>query len=196
MVNEIGIDIETIPGQGLRVEEAEIAKKLCTGTKAIKDMALSPWSGQIVCIGVSIDNKIATLANMPEKDILEAFWILMREKAKGARFVTFRGKKFDIPFITRRSDKLNVKKTYNISTRLYYNDQHFDVMEELTDHFTEKWLSLKEYCILHDIPTTDTVDGSLVYALWSQGNIKAIEEHCAEDVRSTMALYRRITAIS
>jgi predicted PolB exonuclease-like 3'-5' exonuclease len=189
----ICIDIETIPIQRLRTEEVEIVKKLCTGKKKIKDTALSPWSGCIVCIGVGIDDNVATIANMAEKDILDAFWILMREKASNARFVTFNGKRFDIPFINRRSTMLHTRKTVDIPTRLYYNDRHFDVMEELTVHFTEQWLSLKEYCILHDIPVTDTVDGSLVYALWSQGNIRAIEEHCAEDIRSTMALYRRIT---
>lgn len=191
-MNEICIDIETIPAQGQTQEQRAVATSVCTGKRAVKDSALSPYSGQIICLGVGIGDHVATLAGMPEKDILEAFWTLMGKQAVNPRYVTFNGKKFDIPFILARSGILGIKPTVVIPRRRYYNDKHFDVLEELTNYYEHKWLSLKEYCWAHGIAHTDTIDGSMIYSLWAAGDTKSIEHHCAEDLKSTMALYNQI----
>ncbi len=191
----ICIDIETINAQGLSKEQQMVADRMCSGKRAIKSPSLSAWSGQIICIGVGIDDKIATLANMPEKEMLEAFWTLIMDKITHHVIVTFNGKDFDIPFIQKRSGMLKVhygQKMPSITCNKYYNDRHFDVMQVLTNYGKEQWLSLQDYCIMFGIPIEDSMNGCDVGPLWAAGRIREIEQHCASDVRATLELYHRI----
>lgn len=199
MVNEIVIDIETIPCQGLSTELTEIANQKCakkrTGNNDFtKFCSLDPHFGQICCIGIGIDDKIATLAYMPEIDILSAFWELMFDKANNAKFVTFNGKSFDVPFIIKRSAVHGLLPTAKISTRKYDTSFHFDCMEVLADFSNDysKVVSLKTACKIYGIPHNDETSGSDVYSLFMQGKIKEIEQHCAADIKATQQLYQKL----
>ncbi len=191
----ICIDIETINAQGLSKEQQMIADRICSGKKSPKDPSLNAWSGQIICIGIGIDDNIATLAGMPEKDLLEAFWTLVRDKIAQHVIVTFNGKDFDIPFIQKRSGIRKVfqgQKMPSITCNRYYNDRHFDVMQVLSNFGKETWMSLQDYCIMYGIPVDDPITGCDIGPLWMAGRIKEIEQHCASDVRLTLELYKRI----
>jgi predicted PolB exonuclease-like 3'-5' exonuclease len=197
-MNEVVIDIETIPSR-LNQQVAEIMNQRLAKKKD-KDQAKFCslyWAfGNIVCIGIGIDGKVQTLTG-DEKDILMAFWTLMGRKTDefsptACRYITFNGKDFDIPFIKNRSALTGIKPSVKIPTRRYYNDHHFDVMEELTNYFQGLELSLKEYCTIFDIRNSDDTDGGDIYALWLKGDKAAIEKHCASDVRSTFELYQKI----
>ncbi len=198
-MNEIVIDIETVPGK-LGPEIMEIANQRCARKRGDnKDIyrycSLNPEFGQICCLGIGTGEKIATLAGMPEKDILEGFWTLMREKASDKRdtkFVTFNGKGFDIPFIIKRSAFLGIPPTVKISTRRYDTQFHFDCLEVLSNYFQGEIFSLKHYCQMFGIENHDDADGGDIYSLWLKGDKAAIEKHCAADVLATLALYQKI----
>ena len=197
-MRDIVIDIETIPGKfGQDVMEIANKKLAKKKDKDLNKMCSVEWPfGHIICIGVGIDGKIGTLIG-DEKDVLDAFWVLVGRKTDDfspaeTRYVTFNGKDFDIPFIINRSAINGIVPTVRIPTRRYYNDRHFDVLEELSNHFTSNELKLKEYCKIFGIENADETDGSEVHALWLKGDKAAIEKHCASDVRATFALYEKI----
>ncbi len=197
-MSEIVIDIETIPGKlskgVMEIANQRLAKKK---DKDMNKLCSVEWPfAHIICIGVGIDGKVGTLIG-EEKEVLEAFWVLIGRKTDDfqphdSRYVTFNGKDFDIPFIINRSAINGIVPTVRIPTRRYYNDRHFDVFEELSNHFQSSEFKLKEYCKIFGIENDDDTDGSEVHALWLKGDKATIEKHCASDVRATFALYEKI----
>jgi DNA polymerase elongation subunit (family B) len=197
-MSEVVIDIETIPGKLSQeitgIMNYRLAKK--KDKDANKFCSLEWAFCHIVCIGVGINGQISTLTGS-EKEMLTAFWLVVGTKREDflpdvSRYVTFNGKDFDIPFIKNRSAVNGIKPTVRIPTRRYYNDHHFDVFEELTNHFQGTEFSLKEYCTIFGIENKDDTSGGDVYALWLKGDIAAIEKHCAADVRATSELYQKV----
>lgn len=192
---EICVDIETVPNMQLPKEILDIAaQKMNSKRSGNKDIlrfqSLTPEFGQIIAIGVMKDDYTVVYTG-PEKEILELFWSSMLE-AKSARIVTFNGKSFDIPYIKKRSAILGIPPSAPLSTRRYYTDSHFDLMECLSNFGTSDYMSLSAYCKIFAIPHDDSVSGGDVFALWKAGNIEAIKAHCAADVKATHGLYLRI----
>jgi predicted PolB exonuclease-like 3'-5' exonuclease len=197
-MSEIVIDIETIPGKFgqdvMEIANQRLAKKK---DKDMNKLCSVEWPfAHIICIGVGIDGRVGTLIG-EEKDVLEAFWVLIGRKTDefqphNSRYVTFNGKDFDIPFIINRSAINGIIPSVRIPTRRYYNDRHFDVLEELSNHFQSTELKLKDYCKIFGVENTDDIDGSEIYSLWLKGDKAAIEKHCASDVRATHGLFERI----
>jgi predicted PolB exonuclease-like 3'-5' exonuclease len=198
-MNEICIDIETIPQQGLSNELTEIAnqkiaKKREGNNDFVKFCSLDPHFGEICCIGIGIGINVATIAAVPEKEILEAFWRIMEQRALYPRFITFNGKNFDFPFIIKRSAINGIMPTVRIVTRKYDTQFHFDCMEVLADFSSsfDKMVSLRNACKIYGIPNDDNSSGGDIYGLFMKGQIKEIEKHCAADVKATMQLYEKL----
>jgi predicted PolB exonuclease-like 3'-5' exonuclease len=215
MVQErVCIDIETIPNQGLQDELLEIArqksekkrtkdkegddgsKEEAGGEKLVRFCSLNPGFGQIVCIGIGTDAgttiDVKMLSGRDEAAILGQFWAHLATKRNG-KIITFNGKRFDVPFIIKRSAILGILPTMRISTRRYETDRHFDVFELLTDFYNcKEKFTLHAYCKMFGLENTDTSSGSEVFQLWKEGRISEIEAHCAEDVRSTLRLHSKI----
>lgn len=201
-MNEIVVDIETIPGK-LGPEATKIANERCARKRGDnKDIyrycSLRPEFGCIVAIGIGgaanlYENGIGVITG-DERKILSQFWGLMNA-LKDFKMVTFNGKSFDVPYIIKRSAFLGIPPSVRISTRRYDTQFHFDCLEVLTNYFQSDKsdrFSLKDYCQMFGIENRDDTDGGDIYPLWLKGDIAAIEKHCASDVQATLALYQKI----
>lgn len=199
-MNEIVIDIETIPNQNisreiLSIAEQKIARKKGANNDIDKFCSLNAEFGHICCIGIGemVGDKFSVITNAETDEgvVLQRFWNYLRE-GKDIKIVSFNGKGFDVPYILKRSAILGVLPSVRISTRRYDITQHFDVMEVLTNYFQGEMFSLGAYCKLYGIDNCDTSHGSDIFPLWKAGNIEAIKAHCAADVKATWELYQKI----
>jgi DNA polymerase elongation subunit (family B) len=130
--------------------------------RKINEMALSPISGKIVCIGLlfisgeegvppkpitfSVDQNITddTVKNEQylesgakcylgtEKRILEEFWKIF-EKYPNIKLISFNGRNFDAPYLMLRSAIHRIRPTRNLMSGTKFSyDRHIDLADELT----------------------------------------------------------------
>lgn len=202
MTNIVCIDIETIPDTTLPTEmgeivERKIARKRGDNKDPYKFGALHPEFGEIVALGIGLQD--ITMVGEPtvgvhtgnEEDILSVLWQALQENRDG-KLVTFEGKRFDIPYILKRSILLNVEPSCKIPMRRFDTQSHFDVGEVLSNYGQGDVFKLGEYCTMYGVPHNHDSAGSDVYESYKDGKIQDIADHCKDDVLSTMGLYKKV----
>lgn len=152
----------------------------------IETTSLDPFEGRIIAIGLLCDEtKIFTAEN--ERKILKDFWEHMRKiKGKDSRLVGYNIENFDWHFLKVRS--------------LYHNVRivHFDRYKEIFDIMTflssrsNGWKKLDEWCKLLSIDGKFELNGSVVPALWQNGDIEKIKEHLKDDLEKTNSLFQKL----
>jgi hypothetical protein len=127
-----------------------------------------------------------------ERDGLEMFW---RDYVAAGEpsLVTFRGLKFDLPVLMRRSLYLRVPHPGINLDR--YRTPHIDLYNRLTFNEAITGHSLKFYLSRFGIANDDLTSGKDIAALVKAGDWNAVRDHCASDVLSTKQLAERIGAI-
>jgi len=146
----IVFDIETAP-----LPEPEIAKFMpvfsapanfkdpekiqqAIDTKKIEwamEAALSPVTGRIDAIGYVLQEPAITQCQMvgdkefgTETEVIKNFWAMVSLHSN-YEFVGFNIKRFDLPFLVRRSWKLGITIPAGIRGQRYWGDQFVDLME-------------------------------------------------------------------
>lgn len=135
------------------------------------------------------------LKQRSEPEMLEDFWA----GAKGYDiFVTFNGRRFDLPFLLHRAAIHGVKGRPAIMDKRYLSQQgkvrHIDLQDQLTFYGAmHRMPSLHMFCRAYGIesPKAGGVVGDDVAALFAAGRFRDIAVYNAADVRATVALYRR-----
>jgi predicted PolB exonuclease-like 3'-5' exonuclease len=154
-------------------------------------LGLDPTTGRIVCIGV-IDSETSferTFSQVDEKKLLESFWKWL-EGARPALFVSFNGRRFDVPYLHIRSAIHGIEPAFAIPLG---SAHHFDVREALEGDDRRRRGSLDYFCAVFGVPSPKAeMDGSLVAQAYAEGRIEDIERYCLADCRATLALYRRL----
>ena len=169
--------------------------------KIIQGAALSPYTGQITCIGLrwtsvgetiihannyskAEDALLFTYAN--EKNLLKAVWdtILKNEED---RLVSWYGKGFDLPYMFIRSliNEVNPGIDYMQFIHPYQHDIHLDI-KSLFDKG-----SLKEVAYVLDCRTENETDGSELPELWWK-DPDAVINKCKSDLIQTEQIYERV----
>lgn len=116
--------------------------------KAHADAALSPFTGQIVVIGLVTHNGPQKVLEGTEREVLEAFWYEYTGQAQAVtKFVFWSGqanpaKGFDIDYIVTRSRILGVPVPPTIRKGRYYSDRIVDLAAEFLLYDREKYCSL------------------------------------------------------
>lgn len=113
-----------------------------------EEMGFSPYTGQIVAIGVldaekskaavyyscgaatadtpaesrEIDEEREKYVVMTEEEMLRKFWDIAE---KYTTFVTYNGRQFDVPYLMLRSFKYGIRPTKNLISNRYMNSQHY-----------------------------------------------------------------------
>lgn len=194
----IVVDIETVPNTKLSDwQKSYINKKIENKRGDNKDpirySSLNSEFGEILCIGLYISNtdKYHILSD-DEPKLLQRFWDCMKDNL-GCKIVTFNGKRFDSVYIHKRSCINNINN-YNLSipNRRYDIIRHFDLLEILTNYYTDEYHSLSVFCKLYGIPVTDEHNGSDIYKLYKEGNLEEIYKHCLSDIKLTNQLYLKV----
>ena len=127
---------------------------------------------------------------MSEKEILEKFW---QEIKNYDQFITFNGRKFDCPFIVLRSGILKVKPTRNIMPYRYSDQDHIDLLDQLTFYDAFRKFPLEFYCRTFKLESakTEGMSGDQVQAYFKKGKYLEIARYCAMDVIATAELFER-----
>ena len=178
-------------------------------------MGFSPLTGQIIALGVyDCDrNKGVTYFQSPErkteefqsddvifkpateKEMLEHFWNGIK---KYNVFVTFNGRRFDVPFILIRSLANKVKPTKDLLSHRYLRSQmasakHIDLLDQLSFYGALRKkgnLHLWSRLLGIDSPKSHGITGEDVTQLFLDGEYEEIAKYNAHDLRATKELYK------
>lgn len=203
-------DIETIPQDSLTDSQEEaVNKKVERATRNIEDkseydgirnkiMAVSPFFGQIICIGVmkvkETGEDVSRVLTGDEKTMLQTWWDILKHH-KGL-FVHYNGLGFDVPYILKRSMYHNIQPSNStfLDTRRFQKHPHFDVFQILADYDMRQSVSLEVACDFLDIksPKTGEVKAENVYQAYKDGRIQEIADYCLEDVKATFEVYKKV----
>ncbi|MGB9696278.1 MAG: ribonuclease H-like domain-containing protein [Ignavibacteria bacterium] len=184
---------------------------------AIENMVFSPFTSQIVAIGmlnktdnvggvlINAEEKIKLESNLPnityycydEKSLLKQFWSSLKEKDY-TLFVTFNGREFDCPFLMLRSLVLGVRPSKNLmlGSDFTFREHHIDLLKEFTFHKhspsgARRKFSLDFYCKQLGIksPKSRGISGASVGELYRDRKYQQIADYCMEDVLATAKLF-------
>jgi hypothetical protein len=136
-----------------------------------------------------IEDGVEYLA-MSEKEILENFW---QEIKSYNQFVTFNGRLFDCPYIMLRSGMLKVRPTRNLMPYRYKDDEHIDLLDQLTFYGAFRRFSLDFYCRTFKLDSAklEGMSGDKVQDYFKKGKFLEIAKYCAMDVVATAELFER-----
>ncbi len=136
---------------------------------------------------------VSFTATTPEEEpaMLQRFW----EKISGfdckPLWVTFNGKKFDVPFLLARSAHHGIEPTRSdlVDTYPYSFEPHAD----LYGAFQPCKYSLHDLCLLLGVepPKTD-FDGSQVAQAVEEGRIEEVAQYCEGDAAATWHCHERV----
>lgn len=198
--NYLCIDIESIPQQNQsewmeEYVENKLKNKRGENKDANKYKSLNPEFGEVFCICLynSVDAHMHIFYEETEEETLQQFWDYLKDNIDEHRFVGFNSKSFDIPFIKKRSS-IKAVNTFNIDipARKYYNNEHYDILEVLSNFGQNDMHSLDFYCKLYGITKDNGTDGSDVYTLYLNKDYEKIIDKCCEDAAATRDLYLRV----
>jgi predicted PolB exonuclease-like 3'-5' exonuclease len=127
-----------------------------------------------------------------ETDMLRKFWTAVGS----TQLVGFNIWHFDLPVLVRRSLYLGVSVPADLRLDSYRPDGRvLDVAYVLSFGRKDHMRSLDFYCQRFGIAHANDVTGADVARLVSEGNWKAVTEHCYADLHSTHLLAERIGLI-
>lgn len=125
-----------------------------------------------------------------EKTLLESFWALIGSFPGNPIFVTFNGKRFDVPFLLARSAHHRVRPTRQDLTDTYpYSHQpHADLLHAWPYAYT-----LDDMCTLLDVASPKNgFNGGDVADAVEAGELARVVAYCSDDVRATWECYRQL----
>lgn len=194
-MKEIVIDIETIPAPAelesavRTVFERRAASRIGSFSDFHRNTALSGNWGQILCIGIAVNNQPVNVINGSEATILSNFW----EAAKDAdRIIGHHIVGFDIPFILKRSVVNNILPTVDFRPLHAPKERIFDTKLEWDQG--DGHTGLDQLAKILRLPSSkQEMDGSMVYDYYLAKKLDAIYEYCRRDVELTRAIYHKLT---
>lgn len=216
------LDIETIPNQSLnednmpkfdptnvKLGNLKDPIKISEKIKSEKDkwtevlnkkMSIDPDLCEVVCFGYTFGtDETDRIINMSTEDsslVENACGIISTAHTSGYILVSYNGIQFDLPVLQRRAMLLGCKgipgSIYQLLTKRYNTNSHFDVMQELAGWQRDKWKSMDYYLKRFGIGSKGDMDGSKVYESWQAGEYDKIAEYCVSDVNNLRSLFLRI----
>jgi len=203
MKEHLVFDIETIPQDSSKLTDKQkdvISDKIDRSDywkeDMKKEMALNPWFGKVVSIGIYYPERDEAyhITGKDEAEILSKFWDDIRPFM--GTFVSFNGLNFDVPFIKTRSMIHDIKPTNErfLETRRFQSYPHFDVAQHISDWDYRYRVSLDLACDQMGIPSPKKgeVEASTVYDAYKAGKLELIGEYCVKDLKATFELYEKV----
>lgn len=165
-----------------------IAEKFSDKENPKAYVATSPFLAQVICIGT---NRIPPTCSPDECQLLFEFNALVD---KTTVFVTFAGRRFDLPLIYHRMLANGIAPHHRISDALnesrYRPEVHFDLQEILSFNGAIKTPSLREVCLAYGLRDPKaSCSGVNVQELFEQGRYYEVAQYCAGDVRAVQEIY-------
>jgi DNA polymerase elongation subunit (family B) len=189
------------------------AEKERLSEEAQEKLGLSPFTGEVISLAMyDVERKQGVVYFVAddsvldyqedgwkykvrtESDMLEDFW----ESAKSYNvFVTFNGRRFDVPFLLHRSLIVGVRPSVELTGQRYLTRQtppyHVDLLDEFSFYGAmHRRPSLQLLCNSYGIPyAKEGMGGEDVTEYFSQKKYRDIAEKNAADVRATTELFEK-----
>lgn len=191
-------DIETSYNPDLVPLALELADVEVREEEVKQEMALDPFWGQIVAVGVMSEDKRGERIKIftgDEPEMLAGFWDIAGEFRL---FVGFNSMEFDVPYLELRSAINGIARPVKISTRRYQWGNHIDLYMLLT-HWRgnrSKYLKFDLRTVGRALGVDHTVgDPSKVPQWFFNGELEKIKEHLGGDLKTTKAIYDQIVGM-
>jgi len=203
------IDIETFPNYDVinmlpeptvalgNIKDVEKikAKIEVAKNKQISQMALSPLTGKIACIGV-YNGSLENVFVGSEKEVLTDFYnIILKDNNE---LITYNGNGFDIPFIFKRGIILGLEWATILAMKEYtnrYSERHIDLMQEFCDYEKYEKLDTLARFILGDKKNDFDVT-KISELIKTKEGLSEIATYCMQDCKITFNLAKRLGFIN
>lgn len=174
----------------VKIEASIAAKK----AKWLEQAALSPLTGEILCIGVLETDGGFSLEARTEPEMLKAFWGLVEENCFGTMkagvLVGWCCWHFDLPFLIKRSMKHGVAIPLGLRSNGRWHQNLVDAMVLWQMGDREATSGLDSVAKFLGIGAK-TGDGADFAQLWKSDKAKA-SDYVENDLRLTAAIYEKV----
>lgn len=188
---------EPMPRKGTK-DEAKIAAQIEAKREAqLASMSLDPYACGIACVAWTTHEDEGAINCMSLDGFNESYLIKMvaKDLFDHRPVLTFNGRTFDIPVLATRARLLGMNWP-DLDLRRFGSTDVVDIYERLTfgDTLSNGVIPRK----LHDmaarfgIDVQDDVRGHQIGALVAAGEWEKVRHHCANNVRLTVELGRRL----
>ncbi len=163
----------------------------------ISRFGLDPTTGRVIVIGLlDVETRAETaFSDDSEKELLTKFWDWLAAN-EYEPYVTFNGKRFDIPFLNVRSAIHGLAPSKVIPADPLTTRPHFDVREVFEGNERRRRGNLDYFTAIFDIPSPKSkMDGAKVNDAYAEGRLDDIVQYCLEDCRATAAIYERLAPL-
>ncbi len=218
MIHYVAWDIETCPRPAEKLSAAHQERRLMEAEQEAsgpgnpseeelsKASSLHPMLGWICCISAVAGTLSAgprepcswvAESQSEEEDLLRAFWEdirAMEGSAGRVRWLTFNGKRFDVPFVSARSAHWGIETGSQrlLSTHKYRDDSHLD----LSNVWHAPWYGLADLCDHLGVESPkDGFDGSDVAPAVKNGNLEKVRRYCEQDAEATFRCAQKIVPV-
>lgn len=151
--------------------------------------------GRVACIAFTADDGdiYSSLPTDSEGDAIQRFYDWIPEFT-GTTFCGHNIAGFDLPFLKHRSIILGIKPPRNLMSAMIAKPWDTCIADTMLmwSQEREKRASMDKICKALGIAGKDGFDGSMVAETWPVDPQKVIE-YCKDDVRRTVAMYKRMT---
>lgn len=218
----IYLDIETIPTQREDVR-AFIAKSVTHPGNIKKAETIAAWNenekpaaveeavsktgldgafGQVVCVGMDLrdDGEPLVISGLSEADVLRAVNEAMKAEFEvsdgfSTTIVGHNVSAFDLRFLVQRYI-VNGIKPHQIIARAaqakpWEAEKVYDTMVQFAG--VGNRISLDKLCLALGLPGKGDITGADVWPMVQDGRLQEVADYCADDVRKTRAVFKRMT---
>lgn len=218
-MNYIAFDIETVPLSQLSEQQVmrlgkDLERHIVTKRIDVDDevavadakrllMSTNWLLGRICCISVQrlrliedqwiVQKPHSFVAEKESEEewMLSEFWTAVEKLNRPTGWVSFNGKRFDVPFLLNRTlaNGLRIPQnnaTTNLRQTKPWQKEHID----LIDLDVNRWFSLADLCDFLGVESPKQgCDGSQVAEFVDSGRIAEVARYCEGDVVATMACF-------
>jgi hypothetical protein len=222
MIKTIILDIETIPTQRDDVR-AFIAKSVTHPGNIKKAETIAAWNenekpaaveeavsktgldgafGQVVCIGVDLfDNgNPTTIYGLDERELLTKLNAAVADaldasEAFSTTIVGHNVSAFDLRFLAQRYIVNGIRPHPVIGraaqAKPWESEKVYDTMVQFAG--VGNRISLDKLCLALGLPGKGDITGADVWPMVQAGKLQEVADYCADDVRKTRAVFKRMT---
>lgn len=216
----IVLDIETIPTQRDDLK-AYIAKTVTHPGNISKAETIAKWNeesrpaavqeaiektsfdgsfGQVVCVGIAIgDAEPVSIASLTERELLQDVNDVLEAVNPSDYLMTsivgHNVSAFDLRFLLQRFI-VNQIKPHGLIVRAaqakpWESEKVYDTMIQFAG--TGNRISLDKLCLALGLPGKGDITGADVWPMVQAGKLAEVADYCADDVRKTRSVFKRMT---
>jgi predicted PolB exonuclease-like 3'-5' exonuclease len=161
--------------------------------------ALNPLKGEIICLGIAIDDEepVAITRNVNDRgeERIMVWLDAYLNELTYTKLIGYNVLGFDFPWLYLRAVKYNLPILKNYLPTKKSDTSYLDLMQQVSStlYGKDSYMSMKDVCGFFGIDVKDNgLDGSMVHQAYLDGRIKEIAEYCKQDVEATRELYKRL----